>query len=63
MCRGGESAEYIEEGGLARAGGADDGDKLAGLDGEVDAAEGGNLELAGTVGLAEILGDDDGHGC
>ena len=49
----------MEEGGFAGAGGADDGDELAGVDGEVDVAKGGDFEFAGAVGLAEVLGDDD----
>ena len=57
----GEAAEDVEERGFAGAGGADDGDELAGGDGEVDVAEGGDLEFAGAVGLAEVLGEDDGR--
>jgi len=57
---GGEAAEDVEEGGFAGAGRADDGDELAGLDGEVDVAESGDLELAGAVGFAEVARDDDG---
>ena len=56
----GEAAEDVEEGGFSGAGGADDGDELAGGDGEVDVAEGGDLEFAGAVGLAEVPGEDDG---
>src|SRR5216683_2101093 len=56
----GEAAEDVEEGGFSGAGGADDGYELAGSDGEVDLAEGGDLEFAGAIGLAEILGEDDG---
>src|SRR5216683_8355498 len=58
----GEAAEDVEEGGFSGARGADDGDELAGSDGEVDAAEGGDLEFAGAVGLTEIPGEDDGLG-
>ena len=57
----GEAAEDVEEGGFSGAGGADDGDELAGFDGEVDVAKGGDLEFAGAVGLAEVLGEDDGR--
>ena len=57
----GEAAEDVEEGGLSGAGGADNGDELAGSDGEVDVAKGGNLEFAGAVGLAQVAGDDDGR--
>ena len=41
-----EPAEQVEERGLARARRADDGDKLARLDGKRDAAHGGDLEFA-----------------
>ena len=41
----GEAAEDVEEGGFAGAGGADDSDELAGSDGEVDLAKGGDFEL------------------
>ncbi len=58
---GGEAAEDVEEGGFAGAGGADDGDELAGFDGEADVAEGGDFKFAGAVGLAEVLGEDDGR--
>ena len=48
---------------FAGAGGADDGDELAGGDFEVDVAKGGDFQFAVAVGLAEVLGDDDwGHG-
>ena len=57
----GETAQDVEEGGLSRTGGADDGDELAGGDGEVDVAEGGNLKFAGAIGLAEVPGQDDGR--
>jgi hypothetical protein len=56
----GETAKDVEEGGFAGAGGTDDGDELAWCDGEVDLAEGGNFQLAGAVGLAQIAGEDDG---
>jgi hypothetical protein len=59
-CGGGEAAEDVEEGGFAGAGGADDGDELAGVDGEVDVAQGFDLEFAGAVGFAEMLSGDDG---
>ena len=58
----GEAAENVEEGRFSGAGGADDGDELARSDGEVDVAEGGDLEFAGAVGFAEVLGEDD-WGC
>src|SRR5207302_10590761 len=56
----GEAAENVEQRGLSGAGGADDGDELAGGDGKVDAAQGGNLEVAGAIGLAEVAGEGDG---
>jgi hypothetical protein len=56
-----ETAEDVEEGGLARAGGAYDGDELAGRDREADLAEGGDFEFAGAIGFAEILGENDGR--
>ena len=46
-----------EEGGLAAAVGTDDGDALAGAEGEVDVHE---LVPLAVVGLAEALADDDG---
>jgi len=55
----GKTAEDVEEGGLAGARGTDDGDELAGGDGEVDIAEGRDLQFAGTVGLAQVLREDD----
>ena len=55
----GETAEDVEEGGLARAGWADDGDELAWLDSEVNFAEGGDFEFAGAVGFAEVLSEND----
>jgi hypothetical protein len=58
--RVGETAEDVEQGGFSGAGGADDGDELAWSDGEVDVAEGGNLEFAGSVGFAQVCGEDDG---
>ena len=59
----GKTAEDVEEGGLAGAGGADDGDELAGRDGEADLAECGDFEFAGAIGFAEVLGENDGRGC
>jgi hypothetical protein len=56
----GETAEDVEKGGFSGAGGADDGDELAWSDGEVDVAEGGDLEFAGSVGFAQVRGEDDG---
>ena len=50
----------MEEGGFAGAGGADDGDEFAGVDREADVSEGGDLEFAGGVGFAQVLGGDDG---
>jgi hypothetical protein len=59
--RRGQAAEDIEERGLARARRANDGDELARLDVEGDVAQGFDLELAGAIGLAEVLGRDDGR--
>jgi hypothetical protein len=56
----GKTAEDVEEGRFAGAGGADDGDELAGRDGEADVAEGGDFEFAGAIGFAEVLGENDG---
>lgn len=58
----GETTEDVEEGGFTGPGGTYDGDELAGGDGEVDVAEGGDFEFAGAVGFAEVLGQDDGRG-
>ena len=55
----GETAEDVEEGGLARTGWADDGDEFAWLDSEVNFAEGGDFEFAGAVGFAEVLSEND----
>ena len=58
----GETAKDVEEGGFAGAGGTYDGDELAGNDGKVDVAKGGDFEFTGAVGLAEVLGKDDRRG-
>ena len=50
-----EHGEDVEEGGFAGAGGAHDGDELAGVDGEVDAAEHPGFGVAGFVGAFEVL--------
>ena len=57
-----EGAGDVEEGGLAGAGGADDGDELAGVEGEGDAAE--DLEASGShlVGLGDVEDLDEGLG-
>ena len=55
----GETAEDVEEGGLAGARGTDDGDEFAWLDCEVNFAEGGDFEFAGAVGFAEVLSEND----
>ncbi len=60
--RGGKAAEDIEERRFTRAGRANDGDEFARLDVEGDVAQGFDLEFAGTVDLAEMLGRDDGVG-
>src|SRR5262249_20656398 len=49
-------AEQVEQGGLAGAGGAEDGDELAGRDLEVDAAQDGDA----AVGLVDALREDGG---
>ncbi len=60
----GETAEDVKECGFTGARGAYDGDELAGHDGEADVAQCGDFEFAGAVGLAEVLGDNDGgDGC
>jgi hypothetical protein len=57
----GEAAKDVEKGGLAGAGGADDGDELTGRDGEANFVEGGDFEFAGAVGFPEVLGENDGR--
>ncbi len=54
-----EAGEGVEQRRLAAAGGAHDGDHLAALDGEVDAAQGVDPIGAGVVGLDDPLRPDD----
>ncbi len=54
----GDAAEAVEQGGLAAAGGAEEGDALAGGDGEIDVGE----EGAWTEGFAEVLAAEHGLG-
>ncbi len=60
----GETTEDMEEGRFAGSGGAHNSDELPRHDGEADVAQCGDFEFAGAVGLAEVLGDNDGgDGC
>ncbi len=52
------AAEAVEERGLSGAGRTDEGQAFTGTEGEADAAE----DWPGVVGLADIVGDDDGVG-
>ena len=56
-----ESAEEMEEGGLAGAGSADQGDAFAGRDGEGEVAEDGEGSGGGLIGLSERDGFDGGR--
>jgi hypothetical protein len=57
----GEAADDVEQGGLARAGGADDGEELARLHGEIDSAQRRHIHLAHAVRLAQVLDFDHGR--
>jgi hypothetical protein len=53
---GGEPGEQLQQGGLARAVGADETDHVAGCDDEVQPGEEGTVAVAG----GEVLGDEGG---
>lgn len=57
----GEPAEQVKERGLSRAGGTDDGDKLARLNAERDAPHGSHLEAACGINLYQVFSEDDGR--
>ncbi len=57
----GESAEQVEERGLAAAGRADDSNELSSLHGEGNTAQGGDIDFADAVGFAQIYGFNEGR--
>ena len=50
----GQSAKQVEQGGFARSGASPDGEKLAGLDGQVGAPQGNGFNLAVFVDFVEF---------
>ena len=54
-----QPAQQVKERGLARARRADDGDKLARLDGQRNPAHGGDLDSARRVNLGQVFGKND----
>ena len=56
-----QAAQQIEKGGLAAARGAYDADKLSLLHSKRDTPEGGNINFAHAVGLAQFHGFDEGR--
>src|SRR5690606_19056149 len=54
-----EPAQDVEEGRLPASGGADDGDELTGLDRQVQALEGDDLEVGDLVDLDQAVAHDD----
>ena len=54
-----DAAEEVEERGLARAARSDDRHELAARDAEIDVVEGGDVDLAHLVVLADVLEHDD----
>jgi hypothetical protein len=57
-----EAAEDIEKSRFPGAGGANNSDELAGINRKAHTAKCGDLEFAGAVGLAKVLGKDDRRG-
>jgi hypothetical protein len=53
-----EAAQDVHQGRLAGAGGADDGQELAALDLQVDAAQGGHRHVPGAIYLYQSLEPD-----
>ena len=53
-----QAANQIHERGFSRAGRTHDGDVLAAIDGEIDAAQGGDVFVAHAIGLGEAFGAD-----
>jgi len=58
-----QPAEDVEQGGLAAAGGAEQGDEFAGVEFEIDPPQGVNLGLAGAEHAGDAAGDEDRGGC
>lgn len=57
-----ERAEHVQQSALPRTAGPDDGDHLATVDGEIDAAQNvENAPIAAEVGLVQIMRFEDGH--
>jgi hypothetical protein len=54
--------QAVQQGGLARAAGAHDRDQLTAADLEVEAGQGLDLDTAGPVHLAHLLGHEQGLG-
>ena len=57
-CGGVQAGQAVQEGGLARARRAHDGDELAAAHGQAHAVQGGHPRLAGAVDLGEVPGLD-----
>ena len=56
-----QPAEQMQQRAFSRAGGADDGDALSGVDIEVDAHQDRNVERSGAIRFAQIAARDDRH--
>src|ERR1039458_10706942 len=54
-----ETADDMEQRGLAGAGRSHDGQKLPRLDAQIDAAQGRHIHLSHAIGLAQVVGLDD----
>ncbi len=52
----GQAANYMEHSGFSATGGAHDGDKFAGKNLDVDAAQGGHVHLARAINFPQIFG-------
>ncbi len=56
-----EAADQLQQGRLARAGGADQGGEFAVLDGQADAAQGVRFELSDGIYTGDVLDPHDFH--